>query len=206
MILPAWTRRCGEKVILSPVRAWCTIPATGLPSACCAACRRIFRCWGVCLGHQIPGRPFPEPLWNNSQARSTVRGQIRRCGPSPPFCRAPGGSSRGPVSFLAPVTGIWPDELIVTAEDGRAPYPGHPAPDPPLYGIQFHRNPSDSVRQPHDAQFPGAFSGIKEGRQRARRFPHARNGDEQGARRGLSHSCTCPAHSAVRPSITASIS
>ena len=193
--------RKGEKVILSPG------PGV-VHDSCHRATFRLLRrlppdipVLGVCLGHQILGVHFGAALEQLPSPLHGARAQIRRCGPSPLFAGLPEEFTAGLYHSWRLSRESWPDELIVTAEDGR----GH------IQAIR-HRNPvspgihPDSVRQPHDAQFPSAFSGIKEGRQRTREFPHARNGDEQ-ERAG---SCLIPVH--VRrapqsgPSITASIS
>lgn len=98
--------RKGEKVILSPG------PGV-VHDFCHRATFRLLRrlppdipVLGVCLGHQILGVCFGAALEQLPSPLHGARAQIRRSRPVSPFCRASGGVPRGPVPFLAPVTGV----------------------------------------------------------------------------------------------------
>ena len=67
-----------------------------------------------------------------------ARGQIRRCGPSPLFAGLPEEFPAGLYHSWRLSRESWPDELIVTAEDGRGHIQAIRHRTRPLYGIQFH--------------------------------------------------------------------
>ena len=67
-----------------------------------------------------------------------ARAQIRRCGPSPLFAGLPEEFPAGLYHSWRLSRESWPDELIVTAEDGRGHIQAIRHRTRPLYGIQFH--------------------------------------------------------------------
>ena len=117
--------RKGEKVILSPG------PGV-VHDFCHRATFRLLRrlppdipVLGVCLGHQILGVCFGAAL-------------EQLPGPSPLFAGLPEEFPAGLYHSWRLSRESWPDELIVTAEDGRGHIQAIRHRTRPLYGIQFH--------------------------------------------------------------------
>lgn len=130
--------RKGEKVILSPG------PGV-VHDFCHRATFRLLRrlppdipVLGVCLGHQILGVCFGAALEQLPSPLHGARAQIRRSGPSPLFAGLPEEFPAGLYRSWRLSRESWPDELIVTAEDGRGHIQAIRHRTRPLYGIQFH--------------------------------------------------------------------
>lgn len=93
---------------------------------------------GVCLGHQMLGVHFGATLEQLPEPLHGARAIIRRREESPLFSRLPGEFPAGLYHSWRLARSPWPDDLIVTAEDGRGTVQAIRHRSRPVYGIQFH--------------------------------------------------------------------